>query len=197
VVELVDTLALGASIARCEGSSPFIRTKDTLFWLSQRYIKKKLMKSENFIEDEKIIEAVKSSINMAEASVKCGLSFSTFVRRATKLGIYAPNKGRKGIKRDPSEYDKLSFKLENILEGKHPQYSTYKLKLRLFKEGIKKDECEVCFTSEWLGNKLNCELHHKDGNRTNHKLENLQVICPNCHSQTDTFSRHRKNNQKE
>ena len=34
---------------------------------------------------------------------------------------------------------------------------------------------------------LNCELDHIDGNPTNHKLKNLIILCPNCHSQTDTY----------
>lgn len=38
-----------------------------------------------------------------------------------------------------------------------------------------------------MGKKINCELDHIDGNRTNHLLENLRILCPNCHSQTNTF----------
>jgi 5-methylcytosine-specific restriction endonuclease McrA len=40
---------------------------------------------------------------------------------------------------------------------------------------------------EWSDKKINMELDHIDGNRTNHKLENLRMLCPNCHSQTDTY----------
>ena len=41
--------------------------------------------------------------------------------------------------------------------------------------------------SEWQGKQINCELHHKDGNKFNHSLKNLIILCPNCHSQTENF----------
>lgn len=80
-----------------------------------------------------------------------------------------------------------AISLQDILDGKYPNYQTYKLKNRLFKSGLKENKCEICGISEWLGKTINCELHHKDGNKNNHKLENLQILCPNCHSQTDTY----------
>lgn len=56
------------------------------------------------------------------------------------------------------------------------------LKEKLFRENIKKQECELCGLSEWLGEPLTLELHHKDGNHFNNELDNLQILCPNCHS---------------
>jgi riboflavin synthase alpha subunit len=42
--------------------------------------------------------------------------------------------------------------------------------------------------AEWkVGREINLELDHIDGKRSNHKLENLRLLCPNCHSQTDTY----------
>lgn len=65
---------------------------------------------------------------------------------------------------------------------------SFKLKEKLFKDGIKENKCEICGASDWLGNPLNCQLHHINGNHTDNRLENLQILCPNCHSQTDTYS---------
>lgn len=48
--------------------------------------------------------------------------------------------------------------------------------------------CEKCGISEWNGKELVFQIHHIDGNHINHKKENLQLLCPNCHSQTETFS---------
>ena len=56
------------------------------------------------------------------------------------------------------------------------------LKEKLFRENIKKQECELCGLSEWLGETLTLELHHKDGNHFNNELSTLQILCPNCHS---------------
>jgi 5-methylcytosine-specific restriction endonuclease McrA len=47
--------------------------------------------------------------------------------------------------------------------------------------------CELCNTSKWLDNPITLEVHHIDGNNKNNELQNLQVLCPNCHSQTDNY----------
>ncbi len=61
------------------------------------------------------------------------------------------------------------------------------LKKRLFQEGIKQKKCESCGNDKWLNNDIPLELHHIDGNHFNNKLENLQILCPNCHSFTPNF----------
>jgi DNA-binding CsgD family transcriptional regulator len=61
------------------------------------------------------------------------------------------------------------------------------LKLRLIAEGIKEGRCELCGTSEWLGQPLTMALHHVNGDRLDNRIENLQLLCPNCHSQTDSY----------
>jgi len=48
-------------------------------------------------------------------------------------------------------------------------------------------KCENCGLEEWLGQPINLEVHHIDGNRKNNELENLQLLCPNCHSYTPNF----------
>ena len=52
--------------------------------------------------------------------------------------------------------------------------------------------CEKCKLDDWLGSPIPLELHHKDGNVTNNKIENLELICCNCHSQTDTWRKQKE-----
>ena len=52
--------------------------------------------------------------------------------------------------------------------------------------------CESCGLKEWLNNPIPLEMHHKDGDRTNNSLDNLQCLCPNCHAQTDNFRNRNK-----
>lgn len=134
--------------------------------------------------DQEIIEAVKSSLTMSEAAVKCKLHFNTFARRAKRLGVYAPNQCGKGLSKNRKSG---VIKLDEILKGLHPSYQTFKLKHRLYREGVKKNECEICFVKEWQSMKLECELDHVNGDSSDHRLENLRILCPNCHSQTLTF----------
>ena len=78
---------------------------------------------------------------------------------------------------------------EYLGTGKYIQ--TTKLKEKLIKEGLKKNECEnpkcPCKNGYWLDNPLICQLHHINGNNRDNRLENLQMLCPNCHSQTDNW----------
>ena len=48
-------------------------------------------------------------------------------------------------------------------------------------------KCEGCGLTEWLGNPINLEVHHEDGDRLNNSMDNLKLLCPNCHSYTPNF----------
>lgn len=61
------------------------------------------------------------------------------------------------------------------------------LKQRLLDAGLLPRNCERCGTSEWLGEPLPLELHHVNGDGVDNRLENLEMLCPNCHSQTDSW----------
>lgn len=62
------------------------------------------------------------------------------------------------------------------------------LKNRLLQAGIKSGNCEQCGLTTWLGAPIAMTLHHTNGDRNDNRLGNLQLLCPNCHSQTDTFA---------
>ena len=55
-------------------------------------------------------------------------------------------------------------------------------------------KCNTCKIVEWNGSKLVFELEHIDGNSENNSEDNLELTCPNCHSQTDTYKAKNKGN---
>jgi hypothetical protein len=61
------------------------------------------------------------------------------------------------------------------------------IKKRLIKAGLKTNHCEGCGLNQWMGAALSLALHHVNGDKHDNRLVNLQLLCPNCHSQTDTF----------
>jgi hypothetical protein len=63
----------------------------------------------------------------------------------------------------------------------------YGLGRRLITEGVKEHRCERCQMTTWEGAAIPVELDHIDGDRTNNLLENLRLLCPNCHALTPTY----------
>lgn len=61
------------------------------------------------------------------------------------------------------------------------------VKLRLLRAGFLQNECQECGLTEWRGKQLNMHIDHINGVRDDHRLENLRMLCPNCHSQTETY----------
>lgn len=86
-------------------------------------------------------------------------------------------KGQKlGHKRPLSEY----------LSNNFPTTS-HRLRLRLISENIFEHKCSSCNLNTWKDRPIPLELDHIDGNHSNNNLDNLRLLCPNCHSLTDTF----------
>ena len=140
-------------------------------------------KEQTFLDS---IEIVKKMIS--ENKPKCEISKFLQIKQETltkyliKYNMdYKGNQNRKGF-----PHPEARIPLEKILNNE-VVYHGNALKKRLIECGLKKEKCEICGINEWNGQKLSLELHHIDGNHYNNRLENLLILCPNCHSQTDGF----------
>ena len=85
------------------------------------------------------------------------------------------------------------YSLEEILV-KGSMFQSHKLKKRLFSENVKKQKCEFCsWAKVSLDGRIPLELDHINGDRHDNRIDNLRILCPNCHSLQST---HRGRNKK-
>jgi hypothetical protein len=133
-----------------------------------------------------IEEAIRTAPTMQRAAALVGIPFMTFKRKAQALGLYEPRRENRdlGFGRVPSN----KIPLDEILQGLHPTYNTGHLKRRLLKEGILEERCVCGQGPTWNGKPLVLQLEHKNGKNNDHRLANLEILCPNCHTQTETFA---------
>ena len=76
--------------------------------------------------------------------------------------------------------------MEDYFSGKAPMQSD-ELKIRLLNEGYLEPKCEICGTEKWQDEEVPLQLDHKNGKHHDNSLDNLRVICPNCHAQTPWY----------
>lgn len=81
---------------------------------------------------------------------------------------------------------KLLHDVEDVL-SKGSKFSSDYIKKVILQKELKSYKCEKCGISDWCGSKIILELDHIDGVHDNNEIDNLRLLCPNCHSQTDTF----------
>ena len=105
--------------------------------------------------------------------------------------VYTGNQSRKGI----PHYEQITHYTEYTENGKNITAS--RLRQKLIKQGVKEKKCEVCGLDSWMDKPIPLELHHIDENRFNNQLENLQILCSNCHMQIHNYSNTKKLHKKD
>ena len=143
------------------------------------------------ITESEIRYAMENTKSNAEAARFLKVSFTTYKKyarmytdRDTDKTLYELHKNQfgVGIPKDVQKANKGIYSITNILEGKHPNYPTWKLRNRLLALGIFREECASCGYSERRVT-VPLLLDHIDGDDTNHHVDNLQMLCMNCYYQ--------------
>ena len=146
------------------------------------------MKLKKYTEKQ-LEDAVKESYSFAQTLkslniVPCGGNYvvlkkaiAHFNLNITHFTFQLWNKGKKTGARKP---------LEKYLKNE-AQISSNKLKKRLLAEKFFNWICSSCNLTEWLNKPIPLELDHINGNSSDNRLENLRLLCPNCHALTPTY----------
>lgn len=142
---------------------------------------------------EQFVNAVNTSYSYAEVMTKLGLkiagsNYDTVKRQIKELNLNTSHMTGKAWNQGERYRNlKQSRPLREVLVEHSTWINSNHLKERLLKEEIKKYECECCGNSMWMGKPIALELHHVNGIKDDLRLENLQLLCPNCHSFTDNY----------
>jgi len=136
---------------------------------------------------------VKKSSSIAEIARHLGYAVTGRCHKTIRERCEAENIDISHIPRGLDNRKGKTFSKEKIpwkeILIKESTYSRKALKARLLKEGLLKEECAICKQQPvWIGKPLVMVLDHINGVRDDNRIDNLQLLCPNCNSQQKTFS---------
>jgi len=122
--------------------------------------------------------------NEIQRAYDTGLS----VRQCAKRFGFALCSWHAAVKRGAVKPRPRKIPIEQLLVAGRHQTGRSHLKERLLEEGLKINHCEKCGLTEWCDQPLSMALHHINGDGKDNRLCNLELLCPNCHSQTENFA---------
>ena len=147
------------------------------------------------VTDEDLAAAVAKSFTMTEVISTLGLrhaggTHSHYRKRVSRLGLDTSH----WLRRHPGCKGVTQKSAESILvsrPGEPYRTKTYQLRRAMIESGVEYI-CECGQGPEWNGKPLTLQVEHKNGDSTDDRLENLCFLCPNCHTQTSTYGRVKK-----
>lgn len=151
-----------------------------------------MKKWEQFTRQE-IEQFVKDSCSYAQLAKKIGYENSSSAGSAyravhqmiNELNLDISHFKGQGWSKGETRENKTYIPFDQYIKGGSIQ--TNKLRKKLLKEGLKEYKCECCQNITWNGQPIPLEVHHIDGNKDRNEIENLQLLCPNCHALTDNY----------
>ena len=136
--------------------------------------------------------AMENSKSNSEAARFLNVSFTTYKKYAKQyidsksdknLWELHKNQAGKGIRKDIVQATAGPYSIDKLLQGEYPNYPVWKLRNRILALGILPEKCASCGYEEKriTDDTTPLLLDFKDGDSTNHRIENLQLLCLNCY----------------
>lgn len=136
------------------------------------------MRTDILERKEDILRWIEEERPKAYMSQQLNCKQETLNRYLKQMGIeYSGQQNKKGQQKGPNKYKNALYYIET-----GAPIASAKLKEKLIIDGIKEPKCERCGLKNWLNGLIPLELHHKDGDHYNNDLDNLEILCPNCHA---------------
>ena len=153
--------------------------------MNRKYTKEKL---------EKLVKECLSwrQLILALSLRECGGNYKNLQNRCKEFGIDTSHFNGQGWNKPEHPSYGNSIDLDKRLVIQETKKPANKTKEILINHGLKEDRCEICGITEWNGKPITLELHHINGNPKDDRLENLQILCPNCHSQTFNYCKRKE-----
>ena len=141
------------------------------------------------LTDEEFKQLVQSSTSYLQCILSLGYTkngryaYDLIKQRCQELGVSTDHfKTTNGVRQ--------KYTFDEILVENSEYKNLTRLKARLINSGLLEYKCAICGNvGVWNNQPLSLQLDHINGNHTDNRIENLRLLCPNCHTQTETFSR--------
>jgi hypothetical protein len=190
--DCIDRYGTVAQLDSLVKGNPFVVSTEPTEGDKKRYIIPGFRPQKRRSSDEELTQIVAESFSLAEVLRRLDLrlaggNYAVLKQRIKELNLdtshFTGKLWLKGKKNHATRYRAL----EEILVKDSTYVSTHNLRQRLIAEGIFEHRCVSCGLAEWLERPIPLEIDHVNGDRRDNRLDNLRLLCPNCHALTTTY----------
>ncbi len=200
--QLAEAVATSSTIAEvlrkiglvpCGGNYEVIRDRCRVWEIDNSHLESNVRgrwAGYDHVPDTEIVAAVRGARSISDALRALGAPRTNSARRwlrkaIERLGIDTSHMRGQGWSRGTTRPGRKRPLEELLVRGR--LVTSNDLRRRLIEEGLKEHRCEACARTEWEGEPIPLELDHINGDRRDNRLENLRLLCPNCHALTPTY----------
>ena len=134
------------------------------------------------IPKSRIRWAIQSTLSIRAAAQYLGVAYNTFKKYAIMYDVFEQNKNQAGVGVTSKGNTGWGIKIQDLFEGKHPNYPHWKLQERVIRDGYIKQACSNCDYDDYRDVDMREPyiINFLDGDPTNHSLDNIALLCYNC-----------------